>query len=432
MKIVVALIIFSIIIIIHELGHFLLAKKNGIAVTEFSLGMGPRLLSHQGKATRYSLKLFPIGGSCIMLGEDELVEDQNSFNKKSVWARMSVVVAGPLFNFILAFIFAIFIVAITGYDPASVTAVKEGSPAAQAGLKTGDVITKIDGSGISVGREIDTYLLFHPLRNEEVSVTYQRDGKSNTVKITPVLNKNYMIGFTYNPESEASEIEQVTKGYPLDEAGLKAGDTITKINEVSIQKSSDLVAFLERSPLDDKPITMTYQREGQEYTASITPKMSESYSMGLGYNNNRNSKELNPLKVIKYSYVEVKYWIQTTVGSLGMMVKGQVSKDDIAGPVGIVDMIGNSYEAGMEAGLLAVFLNLAYMTIMLSANLGIMNLLPLPALDGGRLVFLIIEAVRGKPIDQEKEGMVHLIGLVALMLLMIFVVFNDISRIFGG
>lgn len=431
MKIVIAIIIFSIIIVIHELGHFLLAKKNGIGVTEFSIGMGPRILSHQGKETRYSLKLFPIGGSCMMLGEDESLDDENSFNKKGVWARISVIVAGPIFNFILAFVFAIFLVAMLGYDPALITGVKEDFPAAQGGLIEGDLITKINGQSISISREIDTYMLFHPITDKPITITYQRDGASAKTKITPVLNKTYMLGFNYSADSQAAEVEQVVKGYPLGEAGLKTGDIITKIDDTEIVKGSDISDYFTKNPLQDKEVTVTYQREGTEYSATVLPQMKEAYSLGWGYNSMRTGSEKNPIKVLKYSFMEVKFWIQTTVGSLGQMVVGKVSKDDIAGPVGIVDMIGDSYEAGKEVGLLYIFLSMANMCILLSANLGVMNLLPLPALDGGRLVFLLIEAVRGKPIAQEKEGIVHLIGFVALMLLMVFVLFNDISRIFS-
>ena len=137
----------------------------------------------------------------------------------------------------------------------------------------------------------------------------------------------------------------------------------------------------------------------------------------------------NVLQVVKYGAVEIRFWIESTIKSLGMMVQGNVSKDDVSGVVGIVDMIGQTVDASPTIG--DVLLNLLNIAILLSANLGVMNLLPLPALDGGRLVFLIIELFRGKPVDQEKEGMVHLIGIVLLMLLMVFVTYNDIVRIFG-
>lgn len=163
MKILIAAIVFSVIVLFHELGHFLLAKKNGITVIEFSLGMGPRLLSTERGGTRYSLKLFPIGGSCMMAGEDDDDTSEGSFNNASVWARISVVAAGPVFNFILAFVFAMIITSVMGYDPPKVLQVTEGSPAWEAGLREGDVITEFQGKNIVIGRDLDSYMTLHGL-----------------------------------------------------------------------------------------------------------------------------------------------------------------------------------------------------------------------------------------------------------------------------
>lgn len=343
MNILIAILIFSLIVIIHELGHFLLAKKNGIGVTEFSVGMGPRLFSFDFKGTKYSLKLLPLGGSCMMLGEDELIEDETAFNKKSVWARISVIAAGPIFNFILAFLLAMFVIGVIGFDPAKVSSVVEGSPAEEAGLMPGDIITKLNNSKINIYREVAVYMQFNT-KGEAIHVKFLRDGKENSVTIKPTQSEDgiYRIG-----------------------------------------------------------IAGPYERE-----------------------------KTSPLGIVKYSYVEVKYWIVTTVKSLGQLVTGRVKKDDISGPVGIVNIIGETYEQSKPDGLLFVLLNLANISILLSANLGVMNLLPIPALDGGRLIFLIIEVLRGKPIDQEKEGMVHMVGLIALMLLMVVIMFNDVSKLF--
>lgn len=354
MNIIIAILIFSVIIIIHELGHFLLAKKNGIGVTEFSLGMGPRLFSFQKKETRYSLKLFPIGGSCMMVGEDEESDDENAFGKKSVWARISVIVAGPLFNFILAFVLSMIVVGKVGYDPASIITVVEDSPAMEAGLQEGDVIVEINGDHIDNGREVSFHLFFHPTSKNEVTLKVNRGGTFKNLTITPRLEEDgtYKMGFASN---------------------------------------------LNRT----KTIATT-------------------------------GKQMNAIDVIKYSAIEVKCWIVSAVQSVGGLISGKVSTKELAGPVAIVDMIGDGIESTKSAGMSAVVIQIFYMSILLSANLGIMNLLPLPALDGGRLVFLLIEAVRGKPVDPKKEGFVHMIGFVLLMILMVFVLYNDIGRIFGA
>lgn len=367
MNILVAILIFTVIIVIHELGHFLLAKRNGITVTEFSVGMGPRLitcvkgekglivrgflsqaafeaLNTGAEHTKYSWKLFPIGGSCMMLGEDELIEDENAFNKKGVWARISVIFAGPLFNFILAFAFSIIIMSMAGHDAPTIVSLEAGSPMETAGFQVGDEITKINNSGIDVAREIGIYFAFYPLNGDPVTIQFSREGEKQEITVTPVQTE-----------------------------------------------------------------------EG-------------AYRLGFGFSGPR--EKLGPVGVLKYSFVEVKYWIKYTVQSIRQFTAGKVSTDEIAGPVGIVNLIGGVIEESRSYGAETTFLNILNMCIFLSANLGVMNLLPIPALDGGRLVFLLLEVLRGKPVDQEKEGMVHLIGLIALMILMVFVVFNDISKLF--
>lgn len=343
MKIILALVIFSLIVIVHELGHFLLAKKNGICVTEFSVGMGPRIASFTKGETRYSLKILPFGGSCMMLGEDGVSEDDRAFGKKSVWARISVIAAGPIFNFILAFVLSIFIVGSIGYDAPKLYQIMEGFPADEAGLQEGDTILKINKEKINVYREISLYVQLH--QGEQAEITYEREGEVKTVTLVPKYDEEtgrYLYGFVGS--------------------GVRVKG--------------------------------------------------------------------NALTTLKYSAYEVKYWISTTLKSLGMIFKGQVTADDVSGPVGIVDVIGDTYEESKTDGAFYVWLNMLNISILLTANLGVVNLLPLPALDGGRLVFLIIEAIRGKAIDPEKEGMVHFIGLMFLMALMVFVLFNDIRRLF--
>lgn len=342
MKIILAILVFSLIIIFHEFGHFLFAKLGGIGVTEFSLGMGPRILSKQIGETRYSWKLLPFGGSCMMVGEDGESEEENAFGSKSVWTRISVVAAGPIFNFILAFFLSLFIVGSIGYDAPDVAVVVDGYPAAEAGMQAGDRIISMNQKKIHIYREVSFYVQTHQ------------------------------------------------------------GETVT----------------------------VTYERDGERHTVTLEPKQSESGTYLLGFRGSGVRTKGNVFQTIAYSAYEVKYWISTTLKSLEMMFAGQVSANDISGPVGIIDTIGNTYEASKEDGSFYVWLNMLNISILLSANVGVMNLLPIPALDGGRLVFLFLEVLRrGKRIDPEKEGMVHFAGLVLLMALMLVVMFNDFKNI---
>ena len=426
MKIIIALLVFSVIILFHELGHFLLAKRNNIAVTEFSLGMGPRLLSTEKGGTRYSLKLFPIGGSCMMVGEDDDDNTEGSFNNASVWARISVVAAGPIFNFILAFVFAMTITSVVGYDPAKVLQVTEGSPAAEAGLREGDVITEFQGRHISIGRDLDSYMNLHGLQDEEISLTYKRDGKKYDITYTADSEKRYMLGFYYMTEGEP-QITQVMIGSPMAEAGVMPGDIIREINGVAVADAKELQEYLSGHPLDGSEVTLGMERDGKVETIVATPQMTKTVDSGFVYNIYR--EKTNFSGVMKYSAVEVRYWISSTIESLMMLVKGQFSMNDLAGPVGIINVIGDSYEEAKEEGAVMVWMQMLYWAILLSANLGVMNLLPIPALDGGRLVFLLIEAVRKKRLNPNVEGMIHFAGFMLLMLLMVFVMFNDFRRL---
>ncbi len=427
-SILIAILMFSLVVIFHELGHFLFAKKNGIGVTEFCLGMGPKLFGIKRGGTLYSLRLFPIGGACMMVGEDETSNDAKAFNNKTVWQRFQVIFAGPFFNFILAFLLSMIMIAMVGYDPARVTNVPEGGAGEQAGLMEGDIITKIDGSKINFGREILVKYTYDPITSDKpISITYKRDKNTYTQTLIPQKNVRYLLGFTYEATDSPAKIKEVSKGFPLEAAGLLAGDTILSIDGNQIATGSALSEYFKEHPLSEKSVVLRYERNSLEYEAAVAPMVSESYSLGFDYNTY--VEKTSGFNVIKYSAAEVKYWIVTTVKGLGQIFKGKVSTNDLAGPVRIVNEIGNVVTEAKPYGATIVIVELLNWCVLLSANLGIMNLLPIPALDGGRLLFLIIEAVRRKPLNREKEGIVNGIFFILLMILMVFVFYNDIRNL---
>lgn len=344
MGIVLAILLFSGIIIFHELGHFTLAKLNGIRVDEFSLGLGPTIIGKEIGGTKFSLKLLPFGGACMM-GEDEVDDmSEGSFNSKSVWARMSVIVAGPVFNFIMALVFSIIMVAWIGYDKPVVAGVTQGYSAMEQGIQKGDVITELNGKSIHLWKEISLFNL---------------------------MNK------------------------------------------------------------DAGTVTVTYERDGKEYTAQIEPRQLEGDSFKMmGIQGTGEYTKAGILESVKYGAYTLRYWVDYTFDCLKLLVTGQVGIKQMSGPVGIVNVVDGIYKESAPAGWQVVVLNLLNIAILLSANLGVMNLLPLPALDGGRLVFLIVEAVRRKRVPPEKEGMVHFAGFALLLVLMVVVMYNDIRNLF--
>ena len=356
MNILAAILVFSVLVLFHEFGHFLMARRGGIAVVEFSLGMGPRLFSVVRGGTRYSVKLFPLGGSCMMLGEDEpdseepVITDSDCpdgvpFFKASAPVRFSVVAGGPVFNFILAFFCALIVVACSGIDRPVIHGVSEGFPAQEAGLLAGDTIKSINGESIHLYRELLLYLNFHP----------------------------------------------------------------------------------------DEEYRDVYERDGEDHEALIVPKYSEEYGRYLmGVSGGQYYPAESPAEVFRGSACEMEYCFRLTVGSLGMLIRRQITRDDVAGPVRMVSLIGETVNESRQYGLRVVLINLLAMTILLSANLGVMNLLPLPALDGGRLVFIVLEMILGHPVNREFEGRVHFAGFMMLMALMLFVFYNDIRTLLIG
>lgn len=426
LNILVAIIIFSVIVVFHELGHFLLAKKNGIEVTEFSLGMGPRLLSTVKGNTRYSLKLFPIGGSCMMVGEDGEEDGPGSFGHASVWGRISVVAAGPIFNFILAFVFALVITSVMGYDPPKVLSVEENSPAEEAGLQVGDIITSFQGKPISIGRDISLYESLYGMQQDQIKMTVKRDGKKIDLNFKAASEKKYMLGFSYVPDGKP-EITEVFVDGAMMKVGVLAGDVITAVDGTKVSTGEELQTYLGEHPLGENAVTITVSRDGKEKEFMVQPTVRTQVSTGFVYNLYR--EKTNFFGVLKYSAVEVRYWISSTIDSLGLLIKGTFRVNDLSGPVGIVDAIGSSVEEAKSEGTVVMWMQMFYWAILLSANLGVMNLLPLPALDGGRLVFLLIEAVTKKKVNPNIEGMIHFAGFVLLMALMVFVFMNDIKRL---
>lgn len=450
MNIIIAILVFTVIVVLHELGHFLLAKKNGVGVTEFSVGMGPRLITlvktEKGMCVKlvpsqkycesredwqehtwYSWKLFPIGGSCMMVGEDEVNESPNSFQKANVWGKISIIAAGPVFNFLSAFVFAVILVAAIGYNPPEVTYVGKNSAAEQAGIQVGDTITAINGEKVRIGNDFGVYFSVNRVKKEPYTLSYTtKEGEKKEAKVSAFYSY-YRLGFTYSVgNGEKPVVSSIEEGKPLDQAGVKVGDVITAINGVSFQKAEDMAEYLSENPLSKEAVTVTYERDGKEREISATP----FYDTKANFQISMAKREKgNVLQVVKYGAYEIRFWIVNTIKSLGMLATGGVSKDDVSGVVGVVDMIGQTVDASANAT--DALLNLLNIAILLSANLGVMNLLPFPALDGGRLVFLILEVIRRKPVDQKIEGTVHLIGIVLLMLLMVFVTYNDIARIFS-
>ena len=472
LNILLAIFMIGLVICFHEFGHFLLARINGVTVKEFSIGLGPRLITWKMRGTRWSVKLLPFGGSCLMLGDDEplttdeidkekeeaekeeakdeakeaeasaddeakekteLPQDEEgcSFASKNVWQRISIIFAGPFFNFILAFLLACIIIGSIGYDPAIVTSVTE-EVAEKTGLSVGDTITEYQEHTIRIGRDVALYETLDGVP-KMVTITYEHNGESFTKTYDSVFVKRYMcgIGYNYYQDGTVAAMKLTDAVGAAAEAGLQVGDEVIRFNGCEIATAADFQKYVSEHPIGADPVEFVVRRDGQELTFKVTPILTEEYQLGFGYNIDYREK-VGPIGVIKYGVNEVGYWIKATIKSLGYIFQGKASRKDVGGAVRVVSEMSNVVEESYETdGTFYAFLNLINWAILLSANLGVMNLLPIPALDGGRLLFLFIEAIRGKKANRKVEAVVTLIGFILLMILMVFILFNDIANVFG-
>lgn len=334
-----ALIFFSIIIMVHEFGHFIIGRLTGIHIEEFSIGMGPRILKFPGKETEYSIRILPIGGYVKFLGEDDRSEDPKAFINAKVWKRIFVVSAGPIMNFLLAIVLLAIL---------------------------------FMSFGIQVPAPIVGYM---------------------------------------------------ETGSPSEEAGLKINDRIIEVNEIKIQGTNNEAIEQIKSIIQQnggKTVSMKVERKKQILAISVTPRLDKNsgrYLVGVYFYENRHPGFFESIGIAIRQTGQI---IVSMVEMLGKLIFQRQGLNQVMGPVGIVSEIGRAAEAGVE--------QLMALAIIISINLGIMNLIPFPALDGGRLTLMMVEVIRGKPIDAKKEGYFHLIGFVILIALMILVTYQDIIR----
>ncbi len=346
LTVIIAVILFALIIGIHEFGHFITAKRCGVKVNEFSIGMGPKILSKQGKETLYSLRLVPIGGYCAMEGEDEDSDDERAFNNKVWWKRAIILAAGATMNILLGIVF-MFIIQVQEPYYAS---------------------TKI------------AYLV-----------------------------------------SDSTSMN----------AGIQLDDEIYSVNGYRTFNTTDMSFAL--STAKDGVLDIVVKRDGQKLTFNDLQMEVVSYSDNVAmtridFKVYRVEKSVKT--VISSTFSETLSFVRMIYASIIMLFTGQAGFNEVSGPVGMASAIGQVAEEGFAVSFLGGLNNIIYFMALITVNLGIFNLLPLPALDGGRLLFVFIEAIRGKPIDPEKEGIVHFIGFALLIALMIAVTIKDVWNLF--
>ncbi len=344
LTIIAAILIFGVIIFVHEFGHFVAARIFGVTVNEFAIGMGPAIYKKQGRRTLYSVRAVPMGGFCAMEGEDEdKPEDPGAFNNKKPWQRIIILAAGAAMNVLLGFIVVTIIVMVSahqigGIPSTTVESVEAQSDAARF-LQPGDKITGINGTRVNIRRDLSFELGMYD-GSGECELEFKRDGKTHTEKFTPM--------------------------------------------------------------------EMTLEDGSPYYLVGFTIKQNS----------------VNPLTVLHEGIFQTVWMVKLVFVSLGMLFTGEAGVSDLSGPVGVVSAMNTAAQSG--------FMDLIFLAGFLAVNIGVMNLLPLPALDGGRILFVLFEIIFRRPIPREKEGYVHFVGFILLIGLMLYVTWNDIIRIINS
>jgi regulator of sigma E protease len=423
------LFVLGVLIFVHELGHFLAARRHGVRVLTFSLGFGPKILKVKRGDTEYCVSAVPLGGYVKMAGENP--EDPRSgqpdeFLSKTKWQRFQILFAGPAMNILLAVVVTAFVLGIQGVrqpvyfdEPALIGSVVSGSPAEKAGLTRGDRVITISGDQIATWKDLELAIgLRRP--NRDMSVTVLRDGQNVTTNVVPVAEGRYEVSEIGVLPDANPIITRVLAGDRAEKAGLKAGDIILAVNGERMATRLQLIDVISRS--GDKTIQMTVRRDGGEQTLTATPEQKGSRGwLGVELSEPTKSFTPGPFEAIRLS---VEHNIESSgiiFRTLAGLFTGETSVRQLQGPVGIAQLSGESAQEG--------FITLLSLMAMLSINLGILNLMPVPVLDGGHILIMALEGIARRDFSMQVKEKMLLAGFVVLMMLMVTVIYNDLTRI---
>ena len=413
----IAILFFGLIIFIHEFGHFFFAKLFGVRVNEFALGMGPTLLKKQGKETKYALHLFPIGGYCAMEGEDEESEDDRAFCNKKLWQRMIIVAAGATFNLILGVVICCILVGTDGDYVGTRTILRFHETAisnSEGGLMPGDEILRIDGK--RVFSDYDVTFLMQRNNTGKYHMVVRRDGKKVDLPAVPFQVRTGG-NFSYAEDNTIGDLSARMK-----KAGLKNGDRILAVNGEAVADNAALAAAIGADR--DFVIDYTVERDGETLDVNKVKMMTVTVFDFVILGEKKT--------VFSVLGGGVKYALtmsRLVYLSLFDLIRGHYGLSELAGPIGTVSVIANvAQESVQTADWSGIIMIMAMITI----NIGLFNLLPIPALDGGRLFFMFIELIFRKPIPAKYEGWVHAVGMVLLLAFMAVISASDIWKWISG
>jgi regulator of sigma E protease len=441
------IVVLGVLIFVHELGHFLVARLCGVGVEKFSLGFGPRLIGKKIGITDYRVSAIPLGGFVKMVGDEPGadIDPENipiSFENKSVFKRMSIVAAGPLSNFGLA-VFIFYVIFQTfGMELIQpvVGSVVEEAPVPTQGFALEDRILAIDGVPVKSWRDITEATSASDGR--PLSFTVRRQDADLTIKVVPTLKAGsnlfgeeitqYSVNISPFPVLKPI-IGDVHEDTPAQRAGLQKNDLIIAVNGKKVASWKEMAGIISESK--GKEMVLAVLRENTELVIKVVPELvseknvagqnSQRYMIGIAATAVSPlvfTQKLNPLQALGESVYRTYDITRLTIVSVVKLIQGRISAKTLGGPIMIAEMAGQQAKEGM--------LNLLFFIAVLSINLGVLNFLPIPVLDGGHLLFFLVEAIKGSPVKTRVREVSQQVGVLILVMLMIFVFYNDIMRVF--
>ncbi len=438
------LLVLGVLVSFHELGHFLAARWIGVKVLKYSIGFGPKLLGRQVGETEYLLSAVPLGGYVKLFGEEETdaitpEEQKRSFVHQPLLSKMAIVAAGPGFNFLLAYLIfsgwlatgaPLFVPTFHDLTP-DVDALLPGSPADLAGMKAGDRVIRVNDKDISSRSEL--FDAVAKSNGQALTLDVRRGNQVKTLVITPVPstvqdNGKDVVVYRLGIEETAPVITAVMNGSPAMAAGFHDGDRVLTIEGQEIQTWSQMTGFVKDSP--NRPLHFQVQREGLIVPLVVTPatdkatvdgKTVEVGKIGISGPGRAIIRASNPLMAAVHGLRATWGWTELTAVGIYKMLAGEISSKNIGGPLTIANMSGEAAAQGMSS--------VAFLIAILSINLGVLNLLPIPILDGGHLLFFAIEAILRKPLGDRQREIAQQVGLLLLVSIMVFAFWNDIERL---
>lgn len=419
--------VLGVLVLVHELGHFWMARRHGVRVLTFSLGFGPKLLTIRRGGTDYCISAIPLGGYVKMAGEN--ADDARSgrpdeFLSKTKWQRFQILIMGPVMNILLALVVMTVVLyqgaEVPAYEqaPPIVGSVTPGSPAARAGILPGDRIVSIEGREVPTWERV--FMQVMPRAGREIEVVIERQGERRVLGIVPDAHTRFEMGDIGVLPEMHPQIRAVTPGSPAQKAGLRAGDTILAVNGEPAPRDKLVKRINESAGVE---LVLTIRRDGRTLDVPVTPARQGSVGL-IGVQLSPfevRIVEPGPLQAVRMSVERNLEWSTLIFQTLAGLLTAQTSPRQLMGPVGIAQLSGGAAEAGWVA--------LFSLMAMISLNLGILNLLPIPVLDGGHIFIMAVEGLARRDFSVRVKEKMLLAGFLVLVMLMVTVIYNDLTRI---